>query len=57
MLALLLVPTSDAILSPLHPQIEAAALFLPFICANLKTTTQFYIWRLTPGPPWAWSYE
>lgn len=41
MLALLLVPTSDAILSSLHPQRETAALFLPFICANLKNTTQF----------------
>lgn len=41
MLALLLVPTSDAILSSLHPQRETAALFLRFICANLKNTTQF----------------
>lgn len=41
MLALFLVPTSDAISSSLHPQREDAALFIPFICAKLKTTTQF----------------
>jgi hypothetical protein len=41
MLALLLVPTSDAIFSSLHPAAEAVALFLPFIHANLKATRQF----------------